>query len=159
MESVWKKFYPDTPFKYTYYKDEIEEDINGVYIMMKVIRFIAILTIFVSCMGLFGIAEYHSHTKVKEIGIRKVLGARVGQLIRLLSREFVIVLMIAVLIAVPLSHLLNHFYLQLYERTVPLRLVYYLFGVCLILLFGMGSVLTQTIRASQSNPVDSLRYE
>ena len=119
----------------------------------------ALLTVFVSCLGIFGIADYHSRTKTKEIGIRKVLGAGEGQIIRMLTKEFVVILMIAILIAVLLSHLLNQFYLRLYERQVPLRLTYYLLGVFMILLLGMGSIVTQTMRAARGKPMEALRYE
>jgi len=159
LENVWKELYPDTPFKYAFYNDQIEEDVISMVIMMKVLRFVALLTVFVSCLGIFGIADYHSRTKTKEIGIRKVLGAGEGQIIRMLSKEFVVILMIAILIAVPLSHLLNQFYLQLYERQVPLRLTYYLLGVFMILLMGMGSIVTQTMRAARGKPMEALRYE
>ena len=159
MEKIWKELYPDTPFKYAFYQDQIEEDIIGMYLMMKSIRFIAILMILVSCMGLYGIVDYHSRTKVKEIGIRKVLGAGEGQLIRLLSGEFFRILLIAVMIAVPLSHLLNQLYLRLYERHVPLQVAFYLSGIFLLFLFGMFGVLNRTVRASRVNPVECLRYE
>lgn len=159
IQQEWEALFPNTPFRYRYYEDRILEDISNVQIMMKVMRFIAVLAMIVSCMGLMGIAEYHGRTKVKEIGIRKVLGAGNVQIVQLLSKEFITILIIAIIIATPLSHLMNTAYFQIWERHVPLKLHYYMTGIGLLLLFGLSSVLSQTIRAARGRPVEALKYE
>lgn len=131
----------------------------SIQITMKMIRFVAILTIIVSCLGLLGIADYSAKIKTKEIGIRKVLGARGMQIVQFLSKEFMVIMFISVIIAIPLAFLLNQLTLQLYERHVSMSVDSFVIGSLLMLILGLGTVFTQTFKASMANPVDALKCE
>ena len=125
----------------------------------KMISFVGFLSILIACMGLLGIVIYTTETKMKEVGIRKVLGASRGNIIWRLSRGFFILLGIAVLIATPLTIVVANLWLQnfAYQMTITPLLV--LSGIAILLLLGFLTVVSQTYLAASANPVDSLRSE
>jgi len=159
LQEKWKTLNSEMPFTFYFYSDLIEEELSDLEIMKIIIRFVSILAIFISCLGLLGIADYSAKVKTKEIGVRKVLGASVKNIVQILSKEFAILLFVAVIIAVPLSFILNQMLLQIYERHVPLRIEFFILGSLLMLFLGLSVVLSQTIRAANANPVDALKYE
>jgi putative ABC transport system permease protein len=128
-------------------------------LMSKLSRVFAALTILISCLGLFGLAAYTAERRIKEIGIRKVLGATVASLASLLSIEFLKLILLSLLLAFPLAWLAMHKWLQNYAYRVDIHWwVFILAGIAAILI----SVLTisfQAIRAAIANPVKSLRSE
>lgn len=159
LKEKWETLNSEMPFTFYFYDDLIEEELSDLEIMKALIRFISILAIFISCLGLLGIADYSAKLKIKEIGVRKVLGASVSHIVQILSKEFTVLLLTAVIIAVPLSFILNQMLLQIYERHVPLRIEFFILGSFLMLFLGLSVVLLQSVRAAQANPVDALKYE
>ena len=159
LKEKWETLNSEMPFTFYFYSDLIEEELSDLEIMKIIIRFVSILAIFISCLGLLGIADYSAKVKIKEIGVRKVLGASVRNIVQILAKEFTLLLFIAVIIAVPLSFILNQMLLQIYERHVPLRIEFFILGSLLMLFLGLSVVLSQTVRAAQANPVDALKYE
>ena len=159
MEGDWKIVYPSQPFEYSFLNESItwlfEQEKNTAWLATAAMC----ITIFISCMGLFGLAMFSAERRTKEIGIRKVMGARVGQIVLLLNKDFVILVCVALLIASPVAWYLAHQWLQdfVYRTTISWW-VFVLAGagaLCIALL----TVSYQAIRAGRANPVKSLRTE
>jgi ABC-type antimicrobial peptide transport system permease subunit len=117
------------------------------------------LTILISCLGLFGLATYMAEARIKEIGVRKVLGATVTDITALLSRDFLKLVGIALLIAIPIAWWATHRWLQGYEYRVDIRWWYFALAGLAALVIALLTVSWQALRAAFSNPVKSLRSE
>jgi putative ABC transport system permease protein len=159
LRQMWGSFESAAPFEYALFADQIEEELAGMNVMLKSIRFVSILTVIISCLGFLGIADYSSRIRRKEIGIRKVCGAGEWNLVKLLSRHFMGMLAMATAPAIPLAWWFNGVLLSLHDKRVSMRAELFILGACLVMVLGMGIVLSQTIRAARANPVDIIRYE
>jgi len=126
---------------------------------VQVLGFIALLAIVISCLGLLGMATYATETRIKEVSIRKVLGSTNGALIYLLSKGFLVIIMIAIVIGVPLAYFANTAWLELLPYHVTVNLGVIAFGVSMLILFAIVTVGSQTYRATFVNPVDNLKNE
>ncbi len=156
---IFKKFDPASPFVYQFADEEYAKKFNDEERIGKLASSFATLAIFISCLGLFGMASFTAEKRIKEIGIRKVLGASVFNLWRLLSKEFVGLVIISFLISVPLSwYLMNHWLLNFEYRAeiTGLLFAWTALGTILITLL---TVSYQSIKAAITNPVNSLRSE
>ena len=118
-----------------------------------------VLALIIACLGLLGMATYTIETKTKEVGIRKVLGATSRQLILQLSKGFISILLIAIIIAVPMAYFLNNLWLQEFAFRVPISIGVIGFGVFILLVLGIITIGSQTYRATTINPIDHLRNE
>jgi putative ABC transport system permease protein len=159
LQQMWGSFESAAPFEFAVFADQIEEELFGMKVMLKSIRFVSILTVIIACLGFLGIADYSSRIRRKEIGIRKVFGAGEWNLVKLLSRNFMGMLAVATAVAIPLAWWFNGVLLSLYDKKVSLRAELFLLGACLVMVLGMGMVFSQTIRAARTNPVDIIRHE
>ena len=159
IEAVFSELIPSAPFDYKFVDDEYGAKFATEARIGKLSGFFAVLAIFISCLGLFGLASFVAEQRTKEIGIRKVLGASVGSLWQLLSRNFVVLVLIACLIAIPVAYYFAHGWLQNYEYRTELH--WWIFGVAGLgaLLITLATVSYQTVRAALMNPVKSLRSE
>jgi putative ABC transport system permease protein len=159
IQSVFKKYNPAQPFDYTFVDEDYARKFGNEQRIGKLASFFTILAVFISCLGLFGMASFMAEKRVKEIGVRKVLGASLLDLWGLLSKEFMLLVFIALLIASPLAYFAMHGWLQnFYYRT---GMSWWIFGAA-----GLGAfVITlltvsyQAIQAALANPVKSLRSE
>ena len=159
IESIFKKYDPATPFVATFADDEFAKKFGNEKKIGTLATFFAILAIFISCLGLFGLASFVAEQRVKEIGIRKVLGASVSNIWQLLSKEFVLLVLISCVIAIPLAYYYMTSWLQQYDYRTKVSV-----DVCAIAALGALAitVLTvsfQAIKAAIVNPVKSLRSE
>ena len=159
IESLFKKFNPSQPFSYRFADAEYAKKFGDEQRIGKLATFFAILAIFISCLGLFGMASFIAEQRTKEIGVRKVLGASTFNLWRLLSKEFVVLVTLSLVIAIPISWYYMHNWLQNYQYHNAIA--WWIF-----VLTGLGAVaitlLTvsfQAIKAALANPVKSLRAE
>ncbi|MBC7866375.1 MAG: FtsX-like permease family protein, partial [Gloeobacteraceae cyanobacterium ES-bin-316] len=121
--------------------------------------FLALLAVLVSCLGLLGMAVYTAETRRKEIGIRKVLGSGVLQIIFLLSKNFMLLLGIAVVIATPIAYMLNNIWLQFFASRVAISPSVLIVGISILTAISLFIVFSQGWRVSRINPVKSLRAE
>ena len=156
---IFKKFDPASPFVYQFADEEYAKKFSDEERIGKLASSFASLAIFISCLGLFGMASFTAEKRIKEIGIRKVLGASVFNLWRLLSKEFVGLVIISFLISVPLSwYLMNHWLLNFEYRSA---ITGWLFAWTALgtILITLLTVSYQSIRAAITNPVNSLRSE
>jgi putative ABC transport system permease protein len=159
LESKWKSFAPATPFEYSF----LEEEFNALYRsdkrMGSVFGVFTMLSIFVACLGLFGLAAYTAERRTKEIGIRKVLGASVQSVVRLLSKEFLKMVCIAAIIAFPIAWWAMNKWLEDFAYRININWkVFFLAGLA-TLLIALLTVSFQAIKAAVANPVKSLRSE
>ncbi|WP_413668473.1 ABC transporter permease [Mucilaginibacter sp. Mucisp86] len=159
IEAVFKKLIPSAPFEYKFADDEYAAKFAAEEHIGRLASVFAGLAIIISCLGLFGLASFVAEQRVKEIGVRKVLGASVFNLWRLLSKDFVLLVMISLLIASPLAYYFMNKWLQHYQFRTEIS--WWVFaataaGAFLITLF---TVSYQSIRAALENPVKSLRSE
>jgi ABC-type antimicrobial peptide transport system permease subunit len=159
MEPIFKKHNPAIPFEYQFADLEFGKKFAAEELISKLTNIFAALAIFICCLGLAGLASFTIEKRIREIGVRKVLGASVRQLLMLISTEFLKLVMVAFVIAVPLGWWLMNNWLQHYEYRVGLSL--WLFGIVgvLILLLTLLVVGANTIKAAMRNPVKSLRTE
>ena len=160
IESVWKKIDRVHPFQAEFYDEAIEDAYSEFSAMIKIIGFLSFLAISIASMGLFGMVAFTTETRLKEIGIRKVMGASVGNLIYLLSRGFLVLLLVSALIALPVTYLffekvvLTHF-----PYHTPVQFAELLAGLLSVLLIAFVMIGSQTMKAARSNPVEVLKSE
>ena len=159
IETVFKKFNPAAPFEYKFVDDEYAKKFGDEERVGKLATFFAALAIFISCLGLFGLASFVAEQRTKEIGIRKVLGASVFNLWRLLSRDFVVLVILSCLIAAPIAWYFLHDWLLKYEYRTDIS--WWIFIVAGVGALGITllTVSFQAIKAALMNPVKSLRSE
>jgi len=158
VEKVFKKF-SSQPFTYTFSDEAYAKKFGAEERIGKLAGFFALLAIFISCLGLFGMASFIAEQRTKEIGVRKVLGASVFSVWQLLSKDFVVLVIIALLIAIPAAYYFMHNWLQGY--TYRTGLSWWIFAVAAIgaLVITLVTVSFQAIKAAIANPVKSLRTE
>jgi len=159
VKAVFKKYNPTQPFEYRFIDVEYSKNFAGELRVGKLAAFFAALGIFISCLGLFGMASFVAEQRTREIGVRKVLGASVFNLWRLLSKDFVLLVMIALLIAVPLAYYGMHTWLQNYQYRTGVSWWVFVTAGSGALLITLLTVSFQSIRAALANPVKSLRTE
>ncbi|MDR6563866.1 MULTISPECIES: ABC transporter permease [unclassified Arcicella] len=159
IESVFKKYNPSQPFDYNFVDEEYAKKFDNEERISKLATFFAILAIFISCLGLFGLASFVAEQRTKEIGIRKVLGATVFNLWQLLSKDFVVLVLLAFLIATPLSYYFMNNWIQNYAYHTNIS--WWIFAVTGLgaLLITLLTVSFQSIKSALMNPVKSLRTE
>ncbi len=159
IEAGFKKAMPNLPFDYKFVDEEYGLKFAAEERIGKLASFFAILAIFISCMGLFGLASYVAEQRKKEIGVRKVLGASVFNVWRLLSNEFVFLVIISLFIAAPLAYYFLHNWLQDYQYRVDLSWWIFIASGAGALVITLLAVSFQAIKAAIANPVKSLRTE
>ena len=159
IEPVFKKYNPGSPFGYKFIDSEFAKKFEAEQHIGNLASFFAALAIFISCLGLFGMASFMAEQRVKEIGVRKVLGASVFNLWGLLSKDFVTMVLISFVIATPIAYYFMHNWLQNYQYRTELSWWIFAaagFGALLITLLTISF---QAIKAAIANPVKSLRTE
>ena len=159
IETVWKKENSNSPFEFQFLDAAVDQRYKSDQRTSKIFNDFAILAIFISCLGLFSLASYMAEQRTKEIGIRKVLGASVLELIALLSKEFTKWVIIANLIAWPVAYYLMNQWLQNFAYRIDLTIWPFLLAGLAALVIAFLTVSWQAIRAATANPVESLRYE
>lgn len=159
IEPVFKANNPSEPFRYRFVDEEFEAKFSGEETLGKLAGFFALLAIFISCLGLFGMSLYMAERRTKEIGIRKVLGASVASVWHLLSKDFLVLVCIALLIAMPLSYYFMHGWLQSY--TYRANIAWWIFAIAGTgaIILTLATVSVQAFRAALTNPSKSLRSE
>ncbi|MVM31244.1 FtsX-like permease family protein [Spirosoma sp. HMF4905] len=156
---VFRKYNPGGPFDYKFASDEHEEKFRAEERISQLATLFAILTIFISCLGLFGLASFVAEQRTKEIGVRKVLGASVFNLWQLLSKDFVVLVVISFLIASPAAYYVMNNWLQQYQYHSDIAWWIFALAGAGALLVTLLTVSFQSIRAALVNPVKSLRSE
>ena len=159
IESVWKKIYPDNPFEYQFLDDHFKEVYRADTQVSRIVGILAVLSIIISCLGLFGLASYSAEKRIREIGIRKVMGASVQNIVSLISAHFIKLVLIANLIAWPIAWLLLTRWLSDFAYRIDVSWWVFILAGLAALLIALITVSFQAIRAAVANPVKSLRTE
>jgi len=159
IEEVFKNFNPASPFNSSFVDEEFAKKFGNEERIGKLEMYFAILAIFISCLGLFGLASFVAEQRTKEIGIRKVLGASVAGLWQMLSKDFVILVIVSCLIAVPLAYYFMYIWLQKYDYRTSIPWWLFFLACAGALIITLLTISFQAIKAAMANPVRSLRTE
>ncbi|RNC92331.1 MAG: FtsX-like permease family protein [Allomuricauda sp.] len=158
-EAIFSKYNPNYPFNYEFVDEDYAQKFISEQRIEKLASLFTLLTILISCLGLFGLASYMAQNRIKEIGVRKVLGASVSSITTLLSKDFLKLVVVSLLIATPISWYVMNQWLQDFAYRIDLS--WWIFGLAGILAIAIAfmTVSFQAIKAAKSNPVKSLRTE
>lgn len=159
LNKSFVKHNPSTPFEYTFADDEFADKFSSEERIGKLVGIFSLLAIFISCLGLFGLASFVAEQRTKEIGVRKVLGASVFNLWKMLSKDFVGLVLIAVLIAAPIAYYLMDSWLQKYDYRTEIEWWIFVGSGLAAMFITLSTVSYQSIKAALANPVKSLRSE
>ena len=159
IEQVWKKHVASVPFDYKFVDEEFGNKFSDEERIGKLASYFAVLAIFISCLGLFGMASFVAEQRTKEIGVRKVLGASVVNLWRLLSKEFMLLVLLSCFIAAPLAYYFLNDWLTNYDYRIEIRWPVFVLAAIAALVITLITVSFQAIKAAIANPIRSLRTE
>lgn len=159
MQTIMKKYNPAYPFTYQFVDDQFNQMFLSEMLISKLSRVFAALAIIISCLGLFGLAAYTAERRTREIGIRKVLGASVGGITTLLSKDFLKLVGIACVTAFPVAWWMMHNWLQNYQYRIEISWWVFLLAGILAMLIALITISFQSIKAAIANPVKNLRTE
>src|SRR5450432_1040324 len=159
IEKIWNQAFPDFVFEYKFLDDKVESFYKQENQLAQLYKIFAIIAIFLSCLGLYGLASFMAVQRIKEVGIRKVLGATGSHIVYLFSKEFVILIAIAFAIATPLTWYFMHQWLQNYPFRIELSWWIFIVGGGVSIIIALITVSVQAIKAALANPVTSLRAE
>jgi putative ABC transport system permease protein len=159
VEAVIKKDNPGYPFDFSFVDDQFNNMFLSEMLISRLSRVFASLAIVISCLGLFGLAAFMAERRIKEIGIRKVLGASSGRITQLLSRDFLRLVLVSCVIAFPLAGWIMHNWLEGYAYRIGMQ--WWVFGAAglIAVVIAVVTVGSQALRAAMSNPTRNLRSE
>ncbi|MFL9482502.1 ABC transporter permease [Chitinophagaceae bacterium LWZ2-11] len=159
MSSIWNKDVPGVPFEYNFLDDEIQKQYESEMTLARIINSFTLMAILISCLGLFGLAAFSAEQRNKEIGIRKVLGASVSGIVQLLSKDFLKLVFIAMLIASPIAWWAMSKWLQDFAYKVSISWWMFAVAGALAIFIALFTISFQAIKAAIANPIKSLRSE
>ena len=159
IETVYKTFNAETPFSLSFLDERYDALYRSEQGAEKVSRYFAVIGILISCLGLYGLVSYTAEQRTKEIGIRKVLGATVANVMTLLSQDFLKLVLVANLLAWPVAWFAMNNWLQDFAYRIDISWWVFAMAGGLALVIALLTVSTQAIRAALANPVEALRYE
>ncbi len=159
VKTAWNSFFSGNTFEYYFLDEHFDDQYKADQRFGKVFGLFTSLAILVACLGLFGLASFTTLQRTKEIGIRKVLGASISSILQLLYREFIVLLVVAFLVATPLAWLAMDKWLQDYAFRIDLQWTYFLIPFMAIIAVALVTVSFQSVKAALANPVKSLRTE
>jgi putative ABC transport system permease protein len=159
VKKIWEQTFPDFVYEYKFLDDKVESFYKQENQLAQLYRIFAAIAIFLSCLGLYGLASFMAVQRIKEVGIRKVLGATVANIVYLFSKEFIILIAIAFIIATPIAWYYMHKWLQDYVYKIDISWGMFLAGGIVAIIIALATVSFQAIKAAVANPVKSLRTE
>ncbi|OJW74007.1 ABC transporter permease [Spirosoma sp. 48-14] len=159
LEKIYHTYDPETPFLYSFLDDEFQNTFIAETRVLYMVQLFTAVAISLACLGLFGLLAFVGHTRLKEVSIRKVMGASIANILSLLSRDFLVLMVIAVLIAVPGAYYLMHLWLQGFAYRVEIHWWIFIVGSVISLAVGIITVIYQGLKVALANPVNALRSE
>ncbi|WP_104381410.1 ABC transporter permease [Sphingobacterium sp. HMA12] len=159
MTEIFKEYNPDYPFEYSFVDAQYAEKFKDFQQLSKFSSLFAVLTIFISCLGLYGLTAYMAENRTKEIGVRKVLGASIFSVTRMLSKEFFVLVLLSCLVAFPIAYYITERMLSTYTYRIQMTWDLFFIAGTGALALALLTVSYQSIKAAMVNPVDSLRDE
>jgi putative ABC transport system permease protein len=159
IENTWKKFLPETPYDYTFLDERFEDLYKAEQQQGSIFTIFSFIAIFIACLGLFGLSAFTITQRIKEIGIRKVLGASVGNIVQLVSKDFLLLVLIAALIAFPVAWYAMHNWLEDFAYRINIPWWLFIAAGILAAIIAFATISIQAVKAAVANPVKSLRTE
>jgi putative ABC transport system permease protein len=159
VKTIWEQTFPNFVYDYRFLDDKIAGFYKQENQLSQLYKLFAAIAIFLSCLGLYGLASFMAVQKIKEVGIRKVLGATAGNIVYLFSKEFVVLIAIAFVIAAPLAWYFMHQWLQDYVYRIGISWWLFAAGGLVAIIIALATISFQAIKAAKANPVKSLRTE
>lgn len=159
VENTWKDHFPGVPFAFTFLDENFDQVYRYEDQMSRMLSIIAMLGFIIACLGLFGLASFMVHNRVKEIGIRRVLGAGRREIVSLLSGKFVVLIVISIAAACPAAYFAMNKWLQDFAYRVDMGALVFVAASAGALLIALLTVGLQGLRAASANPADSIRNE
>ena len=159
VEAAWKRVFPNRPLEYTFLDQEFEEQYQNDQRRGQIFSIFSIITIIIACLGLLGLASFTTSQRTKEIGIRKVLGASVGNIVVMISKDFLILIVISIIISIPAAYYFMNQWLQNFAYQVEINYLTFLMAAMLALVITFITIGFHTFRAAVANPVNALREE
>ena len=159
LESLWHKLDPGEPFDYSFLEEDFQKNYVSDKRLSSLVNYFTVIAILISCMGLFGLATFSVEQRRKEVSIRKVLGASVAGLVALVAKDFLKLVLLAVVIAAPVSWLAMNKWLQGFTLRIPIHWAIFVLTAAIVLAIAFSTISFQAIRAALANPVKNLRSE
>jgi ABC-type antimicrobial peptide transport system permease subunit len=159
VKKIWERTYPDFVYEYRFLDDKIASFYKQENQLSQLYKIFAAIAIFLSCLGLYGLASFMAAQRIKEVGIRKVLGATAGNIVYLFSKEFILLIAIAFAIAAPFAWYYMHQWLQDYAYRISISWWLFAAGGLAAIIIALATISFQAIKAALANPVTSLRSE
>lgn len=159
VEAVFKKFFPNNAFQYSFLEDRYNRQYNDEDRFAKVVTIFTLLGIIISCLGLIGLSSYTAVQRTKEIGIRKALGASRLGIVSLLSADFIKLVAVAIVLSFPLAYMAMEQWLSNYPYKIALQWTLFLLPAVTILVIAFATISFQIFRTAKTNPADTLKYE
>jgi putative ABC transport system permease protein len=161
LKQKWQEYRPNFPFQYSFIDERYEQLYQSEHRLGQIFGTFSLLAVFIACLGLFGLASYTAEQRTKEIGVRKVLGASLGNIVLLLSKEFARLVAVATLVSWPIAYYAMSRWLQefAYRININHQSLTFLLAALLAFAIALITVSFQSIKAAMTNPVEALRYE
>ncbi|MFC2081233.1 ABC transporter permease [Bacteroidota bacterium] len=159
LEKTWNTFAPEVPFVYSFLDDDLDKLYGKEERLGKIFLYFTVLAIVIACLGIYGLAAFTAEQRTKEIGVRKVMGASVQDIIKLLSKKYIILIIIANFIAWPIGYFIMQKWLQNFAYRINIGIGIFLLTGLMAIIIVIIAVSSQAIKASLTDPVESLRYE
>jgi putative ABC transport system permease protein len=160
IEEIWDRVIPDYPFDYTFVDESLDRMYRTEERLGNLMKYFTILAIIIACLGLFGLASFTAEQRTREIGVRKVMGARARTIMLLLSREFTLLVVVSCLPAIPVAwYVMKKVFLQNFEYRTDMAWWIFAGAALAALVIALLTVSYQALRAALTNPADALRYE
>jgi ABC-type antimicrobial peptide transport system permease subunit len=159
IKKIWQQTFPGYVYEYRFLDDKIAGFYQQENQLSQLYKIFAAIAIFLSCLGLYGLASFMAAQRIKEVGIRKVLGATAGNIVYLFSKEFILLIAIAFAIATPIAWYFMHQWLQNYAYRIEVSWLIFLTGGIAAIMIALATISFQAVKAAMANPVESLRSE
>ncbi|WP_296705741.1 ABC transporter permease [Algoriphagus sp.] len=159
IEGVWKELAPHRPFIYSFLDEDFNKQYESDFRFRQIFTTFSVLAILIACLGLLGLATYTAEQRTKEIGIRKVLGADIGSIVGLLSRDFIKLVLVAIVVATPVAWFAMNKWLEGFAYQVPIHWWIFLISGVLAVVVALVTISFQSVKAAMMNPVNSLKSE
>ncbi len=159
IESAWQKFDSEDVFEYSFLDEQYDNQFKSEMLFLMLVKYFAGLSVFIGCIGLFGLAQFAFIRKIKELGIRKILGASEGVIIQFMSRKLLLPIFIATLIGLPIGYYLMNLWIADYTNRIDIGWPFFTITIAVIVLVAFITIAYQIVNAVMLKPIDSLRDE
>jgi putative ABC transport system permease protein len=159
LKQKWAQTFPNYPFDFTFLDQSIMVEYESDIITGKIFDIFSLLSILIGCLGLLGLVSYSVEKRTKEIGIRKVLGSSVKEIVILLSKDLLMPVIISGFIAAPVSYYFIHNWLEQFAFKIKINPLDIIISACAVFLIAFLTIIFHSVKAANANPVHSLRYE